>query len=172
MFETSTGEEDLLTIDEMNFQEDNEDVAVSPFGFGPYPEIPVGFPSTITPIWTASDKDYRLSQEAYGSDGMRNLELLGRVLVKLWENGTTGFVGGSIDRDGYVYPSYRDTAHVEYDYFITPDGDQQWYISHITGLGGREVTPEMLSSGEIPGVTLIDKRDGGINAYNFLSLNP
>lgn len=165
--------DDLPTETKTVSDKPNADVPVSPFGFGPYPEIPTGFPSNIKPIWTVSDETYSLSQETYGSEGMRNLELLARVLIKLWNDGNTGFVGGSINADGYVYPSYRDTAYVEYNSFIKPNGDLQWYISNITGLGGKvDITTKMLLSGEIPGVTLIEKRDGGINAYNYLSLNP
>ncbi len=29
-----------------------EDVPVSPFGFGPYPEVPDGFPQNLMPVWT------------------------------------------------------------------------------------------------------------------------
>ena len=147
-----------------------EDVLLSPFGFGPYPEIPSDYP--FTPIWAVDETAHESSQANYGSTGIRNFELLSRVLIQLWDQGHRGLVGGSIDKNGNVMPVYRNVAYVTYNYTEKSDGSLERYISNVSGAPGLNITPEMLLSGDIPGVTLIDKDDATINAYDFLSLDP
>jgi hypothetical protein len=99
-------------LDEETDQSDVVDIPVSPFGFGAYPKIPSDYP--FTPIWAVSDEVHQSSQDNYGSTGMRNLELLSRVMIKLWSQGHRDLIGGSIDDNGNVYPVYRNTAYVTY----------------------------------------------------------
>jgi hypothetical protein len=47
----------FLSDDFVSQQEaSTEEAPVSPFGFGPYPEVPVGFPEHLSPVWTWSDR--------------------------------------------------------------------------------------------------------------------
>ncbi len=160
----------FLPDDFVSEMEPAQDVLLSPFGFGPYPEIPSDYP--FTPIWAVSDTEHESSQANYGSTGIRNFELLSRVLIQLWDQGHRGLVGGSIDKNGNVMPAYRNVAYVTYNYTEKSDGSLEHYISNVSGAPGLNITPEMLQSGDIPGVTLIDKEDATINAYDFLSLDP
>ena len=50
-----------------------EDAPVSPFGFGPYPEVPADYP--IPPTWE------REGYNTFSPDTQRELELLDRVLI-------------------------------------------------------------------------------------------
>lgn len=82
------------------------DVPVSPFGFGPYPEVPEDYPSKVT--WGYWDS-------AQG-------ELLVRVLVKLWTEGEKNFRGGGTHK-GKVYPWYHNTIYVKFREYKNADGE-------------------------------------------------
>ena len=77
--ELSDEEKALLTAEVVE-----EPQRVSPFGFGPYPEVPSDYPEA--PIWD-EDPDYPEGGGDFGSDFMRGMELIERVLIKLWTQG-------------------------------------------------------------------------------------
>ena len=56
---------------------------VSPFGFGPYPKVPSDFPRD--PIWVAVDMYEKINQHGRGM--MKAIELMDRVVIKLWNQG-------------------------------------------------------------------------------------
>ena len=147
-----------------------EDLPVSPFGFGPYPGVPAGFPEKLTPSWLWPT----WKQESYGSD-LRDFELMSRVLIKLWNQGKQNFNGVSkSDKTGLIYPSYPNTIYVTYDVIETPDGKPYQYVSHIkSGLGRRLTHQEQnqLDKGITPaGVRVLNMATDGINPYTFLNL--
>ena len=74
----------------------------SPHGLGPYPEIPPDFPRQD--IWQHLEQSY--------NEGHANInhELLNRVLIKLWNQGTK--VDSAAMEEGKVYPLYADTIYV------------------------------------------------------------
>ena len=90
--------------------------AVSPHGFGSYPELPDRWPSDY---W-----DREMSREH---------ELIGRVRIKLYNEGkwTEGI---TIDHGtGLVYPIYRDTVYIRWGTFTDINGDTQRYIRSSKG---------------------------------------
>ena len=141
------------------------DTGVSPYGFGPYPEIPADFPFPVEWEFPGSDADH---------------ELMARVAIKLWSQGieTMGATAG----DGLVYPNYIDTVYIRWDETIDDDGNP---IQYISGLGGyppaclRIVENNIARLGErgtmtaadIPSdVTVILYDEAGIDPYTFLEL--
>ncbi len=78
------------------------DVRVSPFGFGPYPDIPPDFPQQ------------RLFSNHYGT---AEAELLDRVRVKLWKEGVRPDGIGWLQSTGLYYPTVRGTIYVRWGEF-------------------------------------------------------
>ena len=143
-------------------------VPVSPFGWGPYPEVPAGFP--IEPSWTWSEEK-RLS---HNSSRQRDFELMGRVLVKLWHQGDREFVGVYRDnQNSLVYPTYPNTAYVDWHEYTLPNGEVVKYPGGLlSGPGAPIRIPlrDFFENGFPPGIRFIDWETGGINPYEFLGL--
>lgn len=139
-------------------EEESAEVPVSPFGFGPYPEVPADYPSTV--IWE------RTNHGDLTEGTLTDLELLDRVLVKLWSEGERGFKGGVISGNK-VYPHYHNTAYVRFKV----DSEGHRYISRFRG--GPDLprlTREQMRTGKIPdGIRVIDLDSAGIDAYRFLN---
>ena len=57
----------------------------------------------------------------FPDEARRNIELIDRVLVKLWQQGDRGIVGGST-YDGKIYPHYNDVVYVRWKEQELPDG--------------------------------------------------
>jgi len=129
--------------------EDSEEVAVSPHGFGAYPEVPSDY--FRTPVWAYPDSEFS-----------RGHELIDRVLIKLWKQGIYSN-GGSIE-NGRVYPIRRGAVYVKWtgdfisDYIGHPDDNDEQIISILEDKG----TP--------PGITVLDYDTAGIDPYQFLNL--
>ena len=102
--ELSDEEKALLTAEVVE-----ETQRVSPFGFGPYPEVPSDFPHE--PIWE-EDMETNISQ--FGSEAMKEAELMDRVLIKLWNQGHSA-TSVSKHSNGLVYPSFPNTVFVRWD---------------------------------------------------------
>ena len=94
-----------------------EEVAVSPFGFGPLPEIPDDYPHLSSWDQIADEED-------------PEWELMARVMIKLWKQGTKVIAANMVN--GLVYPTLTDTLYVKWDEFSGPDGPVR-YISEVTG---------------------------------------
>ena len=150
-----------------------EDVAVSPFGFGPYPEVPIGYPENLSPVWTWTEEKRR-QHEGH----LVSFELMHRVLIKLYNQGDGGFIGVTLsDQNGKVYPLYSDCVYVDrwVELFRNENGEPVLYpAGTLSGsdLGGA-LEPEnfMRSGGKLPaGIQFIDRETAGINPYDFLDL--
>ena len=146
-----------------------EPARVSPFGFGPYPQVPSDFPHD--PVWVA-DPDYPEGDEHLGSDFMREIELINRVLIKLWNQGRRA-TSASMS-DGLVYPGYPDTVYVTWDYIEEPDGTMTRYASGISS--GPDVPlsvhDAIREEGTVPfGIKELSHEADGIDPYTFLNLN-
>ena len=135
----------------------DKEVHVSSYGFGPYPELPPGFPDTY---WNNISKEQ---------------ELIARVWFKLRKEGVD-VVGGAM-QNGLVYPSIPETIYVEWDYVGT-----EKYVKRIAG-DPKTVAPiknlqnpedrlrRRLTEKDIPpGVTVKTFPDGGIDPYHYLNL--
>lgn len=135
----------------------SEPAGMSPHGFGAYPEVPEG-----TLIGTF-DETQSVQQE-----------LLGRVLVKLWNDGDRHIGGWVSGETGKVYPYYHDVIYVKYETeFNEIIGKNETNITEATS--SPLITPVVLDSilqGNIPtGYKLIDIDNTGINPYEFLDLS-
>ena len=156
---------DAFLADDMATEEaPAEEVAVSPFGFGPYPEVPADYFGV--PIWKQNPD--KISDFPNGA--VENIELIDRVLVKLWQQGDRGIIGGST-HNGKVYPHYDNIIYVEWKDKMLPNGDH--YLSVSSMLTGAEEGPtiEDIITGNISSnFTVIDYDDAGFDPYQFLNL--
>ena len=146
-----------------------EDVPVSPFGFGPYPEVPADLPENLMPSWTWSDER---RQNMYGR--AEDYELMGRVIIKLWNQGDKEIVGVlRRDNDGKVYPTYPDTMYVtSWEEMDTRHGTVR-VPSSTFGYASKMVPlyPYVHKYGHLPDdINFIDYENQGYDPYNFLNL--
>ena len=163
--ELSDEEKALLTAEVV---EDSR--PVSPFGFGPYPQVPADYPDD--PVWIEYP-DYPDGSGDFGSDFMRDMELINRVLIKLWTQGHRA-TSGAIGSDDIVYPGYPDTVYVTWDYLEHPDGTTTRYASEISS--GPDVPLSVHDAieedGAVPfGIKELSHDTDGINPFTFLDLN-
>ena len=125
---------------------EGSDVPVSPYGFGPYPEL---HPSCPEDFWDGMSKEH---------------ELIARVRLKLKAE------GGSM-QNGLVYLNFRDRIYVEWDW-----NGKKRYISRIMGhpettRSLRTFPPSPLTEEDIPAnIKVFTLPDGGIDPYKFLNL--
>ena len=137
-------------------EEESSEGPVSPFGFGPYPELPEGWPSDI---WPRSSPDH---------------ELMMRVRIKLIAQGIN--VLGARMNNGLVYPTIKNTVYVEWD-----EEAGHRYISNLSGdpeackrLNAIEEARENeggFSEADIPSeIKIVPFEEGGIDPYQFLEL--
>ena len=151
---------------------------MSPYGFGPYPEVPEGFTENVgTPIWLHVARFGMPSPEIAN---VRNLELIDRVLIKLWQDdpGSQRYMEGGFYRDGKVYVNYSNRVYVRYKTIELPDGTTNrvitsWTAGSLKSPVPDPVNPFQSNDDQIPsGIELIDLdvEDPGINPYSFLGL--
>jgi len=127
------------------------DVLVSPFGFGPFPEIPEDFPYRERKTWPMKSREG---------------ELLRRVLIKLWTEGEKNFIGGSTDK-GKVYPHYFDTVYIGIEETKTEGSITR--VTHIKS--GPFVHYSLDEFGNPPPhIRILDLETSGINPYQYLDL--
>lgn len=154
------------------------DVQVSPYGFGPYPEVPEGFIENVgTTIWMDIARFGPISSDTIN---VRNQELMDRVLIKLWQEdpGKQRYMEGAFYRNGKVYVNYSNRAYVRYKTIEFPDGTTNRVITSWTAGTLESPTPDPVNpfqsnSDQIPSeIELIDldKEDPGINPYDYLGL--
>ncbi len=123
-----------------------------------YPEVPAGFPFSL--VWEASEE--HLAQVP--SVIFEELELMGLVMIKLWNEGDQGFSGAFMS-DGKVYPTYSDVAYVKWDK-SNESGD--WSINEVTTVDSS-VSEQLLNGIFPPGIEIVDQDSAGINPHAFLS---
>ena len=144
-------------------EESAEEVRVSPFGFGPYPEVPAGYPNPN--LWDYTDALYELSPER-----ARNWELMERVSIKLWHQGKRA--ESVAMEDGLVYPCYPNTVYVRWGEFMDENGVRVTYIEEMLGPPSLLRYDDDFNNDIIPaGITVIPYDEGGIDPYTFLELN-
>ena len=148
----------------------SEEVPVSPYGFGPYPEVPDGF-SKIPP-WLWSEE----KRQNFGGS-LRDTELIYRVLIKLWNQEDRDWVGAQFDeQNGRVYPLlYRNRIYVTRWIEIPVEGGKvvPFPAGGLSGGSGWKADIEAFakSGGKLPGhIQFIDRDTAGYNPYDFLNL--
>jgi hypothetical protein len=148
--------------------------AVSPHGFGPYPEIPADFPRKV--VWKASIETHPnfplppgVSREDFPKYAAQQSELFNRVMIKAWNEGDHAFTGGSISYiTGKVYLTYPRTVYVKYRSKELPDGTVVKEVAKV--IGDRNV-PRVRYAKDFPDdVRVIDYESAGIDPYGYLDL--
>ncbi|MCG9127362.1 hypothetical protein JT359_07130 [Candidatus Poribacteria bacterium] len=89
---------------------------VSPYGFGPYPEIPIDFPFPV---------------EWHFKGSNANHELMARIAIKLWNQGIDTW--GITMVDGLAYPNYIDTVYVRWGETTDENGNPNKYMRRLGG---------------------------------------
>ena len=146
-----------------------EEVPVSPFGFGPYPEVPTGYPTHLLPVWLWSEE----RQQRHTSSRLESFELMDRVLIKLWNQGDRDFDGVMRDNHGKVYPLYKDIIYVTWAELKDENGKiigtyaRNQLSSHKT----QRISFRDYMEGKIPSnIQFMDRETSGIDPYMFLGL--
>ena len=138
-----------------NPQETDADAPVSPFGFGRYPEVPDDYPRI--PSWLRGHND-------------RDLELMHRLWIKLWNQGDKKVTGGFLD-DGLFYPLYPNTVYVKYKEIERPDGSIERRRSIVTSGQLSDEARTLLDEGIMPpGVCVAEHSNVVIDPYAYLQL--
>lgn len=143
-------------------------VEVSPYGFGQYPEIPEGYQLIVS--WTRLES----LQEKFGDDVCKTMELMGRVLIKLYNQGDTSFTGATF-QNGLVLPIYHNVAYVQLEDEFGPTEDPMIDVHStssriVSGSGLSEEDKEKIRKGEKPPGIEIRTFYDGIDPYTFLEL--
>ena len=134
----------------------SQDEIVSPYGFGPYPELPEGFGPITWPRKSA------------------NSELRIRVKIKLIKQGVP--VRGSIMENGLVYPILKGVR-----YIIWGESDGRRYLRRSLGhpddgaymraiAREKRDRRESITVDDFPGIKLVPFEEAGIDPYTFLDL--
>ena len=149
-------------------EEDKVEKPVSPFGFGPYPEVPSDYPDV--PVW--KEDSYPEGDAVFGRDFVRSMELIQRVMIKLWSQGDK--VNSGSTHNGLILPHYPNTVYIEWEDLEEPDGTITQYVSGLTS--GPDVSASVhdaiMDEGVVPsGITVLDPNSDGIDPYTFLNLN-
>ncbi len=152
----------------------------SPFGFGPYPKVPVDYP-------------YREEVQTWDDSTPRH-ELLVRVRIKLWEQGIQT-EGAMFDSNGLIYVSIPGVLYVKWVYgvpgapkyygrqyagriFGNGETAKEWKSSYLTDrrFVRTDITPEEIDVSGTKvyvypnGTKVYEYPDGGIDPYEFLGL--
>lgn len=139
---------------------------VSPFGFGPYPDVPPDFPLQVP--WNRSEE----GMARFNEDIRIQFELMARVLIKLWNQGHTNLDGGTFE-NGLVLPLYPGTVYLRYEdnWEEVENGAIHAVDSEIlVGSGVSAAEEAQILKGETPpGIRILDFSDG-IEPYTFLDL--
>ena len=140
------------------------DVPVSPFGFGPYPELPHGWPADTFPSSSA------------------NHELIKRVMIKLLAQGVNVIGAARDDNTGLIYPSIPGIVYIQWIETLQPDGTLLRHAGRISGdpravqiirneAYNKETFSELITEKIIPKeIQVFSHNDAGIDPYNFLEL--
>ena len=141
---------------QLGVQPRSQDEIISPYGFGPYPELPEGFGPITWPRKSA------------------NSELRIRVKIKLLNQGVP--VKGSIMENGLVYPIIKGVRYV-----IWGESDGKQYLRRSLGHPDdgdymrtikkeKNARDESITAADFPGIKLVPFEEGGIDPYTFLDL--
>ena len=149
---------DAFLLDDMVSEEaPAADVPVSPYGFGPYPELPEGWPADQ--IWPCISADH---------------ELMARVMVKLAHQGT--ITKGSIMENDLVYPTYPGAVYIRWAYkekngalYIADVSGDEDAVDRISAI--EETSGDTFKKADIPpDIKVLSFEENGIDPYTFLNL--
>lgn len=156
-----------------------EDIPVSPFGFGPYPEIPEDYGMSIPWLWDEETLAKLEEIVAPGlklrgitfEDHLRTSELLSRVAIKLFNEGVEIYGITSLDSNGLFYPSEPNVVYAEWKETTDSNGQVRRYISSLMGGAGLLTMEQRMGYEPIPDWIEVRSYDEGIDPYEFLGLD-
>ncbi len=179
MVKNTVREETNSNLTEQISNTSNAQEHLSPHGFGAFPDVPEEFISSVwAPSWVEAEITGRAAAE-------REIELIERVMVKLWKNGHTTIESGFF-QNGKVYVHYKNRAYVTYDTMIHPRTGEE--VRFLTSWSSGSLPSPFENNmpnpqnpfalldaiNEVPSnAELIDlnKEDPGIDPYTFLGFN-
>ena len=133
-------------------------------GLGPYPEIPPDYPHQN--IWEDLEQYYKTGHATIEH------ELMHRVQIKLWNQGTKVDSSYLNSENGRVYPLYSDTVYVTYLEDEKADGSIERYISSYGCHYFLKDYEQSVIEGTQPSwLKVVHEAEGGIEPYSFLGLN-
>ena len=139
---------------------------ISPFGLGPYPEVPPDFPEQN--IWEEFEWYYR----EYGPEIItKEHEILDRVYIKLWTQGDRP-TGVSM-KNGLVYPDYSDVIYMTREILYAEDGSIEGYKANLSAPEGvtDEQIDALIDDNIVPeGYTVIPHSEATFDPYEFLNM--
>lgn len=143
------------------------DVRVSPFGFGPYPELPVDFPH----------QDIFFPYPSHSKTNP-NFELMRRVWVELWKRGEQVEGMGTRSSTGLFYPTIRGRIYVDWgprwEVLGMDIGRRILYIDghpdDLDAIREKRQEDHPLLESDIPSDIKILDSSEGIDPYTFLDL--
>ena len=156
-----TSEDEALLLE--HFCETLPPKRESPYGLGPYPDIPPDFPK----------QDIFDKLERYAETGHANIshELMYRVVIKLWNQGKKADSAIRSGSNGRVYPLYNDTVYVKWSELEHEDGSIETYMGSYLSRTSLADYEESVANGTQPSwLKVIRYEDGGIDPYSFLDL--
>ena len=128
------------------------------YGLGPYPEIPPDYPDQNA--WDDIEKLYYDGYESMGH------ELIERVLIKLWNQGTK-VTAATYNEQAGVVPLYDDTVYAEWE----TDDEGNRYLSSFSCHGSLGAYEESVENGTQPSwIKVVPLEGAGIDPYSFLNL--
>lgn len=145
------------------------DKITSPFGFGPYPDVPADYPF----------------QEQLWDDRTPEHELLVRVRIKLWKQGIQTTGAGFDLNNRLIYPTIPGVLYVKWQktedddpeypgrryasrYFGDPDTGKKWGSTYLVD---RMYEPiDKMNDIEELGIKIFEYPDGGLDPYKYLDL--
>ena len=138
-----------------------------------FPEVPEGFP--FQPIWEKPSAKNHLSSEQ-----LRELEMLDKALIALWNRGDHSFYGGILDTDtDKVYPHYPNTLYIRRGEVTGENGETTRFVSGVSG--GPDMADyytslsederfELHMTGKFPSdIKVLDHSTAGHDLYDLLS---
>lgn len=130
---------------------------VSPFGFGPLPEIPPDYPDQD--VW----ENFHIStgMEPYS-------ELVIRTRIALWKQGIRTV--GAVRDNTYnlIYPIIDDVVYIKWADNLGPDGEP--YVERVLTSPATDDSYDLHKGIFPPHLTIYELPDGGIDPYDFLGL--
>ena len=136
------------------------------FGFGAYPEVPLGLFPEGEEVWDNIENTAKDSWEF-----AKKIELMARVRIQLWELGTETV--GASSENGFIYPNIPNVAYVEWgEWKEDKNGKLIRTAKRISNAGGlSDGDKELIRRGGTPsGWTIMDRDTAGIDPYTFLDL--
>ena len=135
----------------------------SPYGLGPYPEIPPDFPRQN--VWDSLEKSYYAGRDVLGH------ELISRVLIKYWNEGKKTASGILSGDTGRVIPLWKDTVYVRWSELELEDGTTERYLGSYLCHGSLGSYEESVENGTQPSwIKVVLEEEAGVDPYSFLDL--